>query len=183
MVALRGLPYLRPCDPSDDDFLYEVFATTWESEVAALPNQNLARHVLRIQHTAQERRFAHRYPGHRRVLVTHEGERAGRLYLFGTDLEVQVLDLTLLPRFHATGLEELVVRALMAEAARDGRPLTIQVDRADERAATLYTSMGFDLVSLDDTHLVLRWTSSVAAGAVDDRGDARVGTPRGVGGR
>jgi GNAT superfamily N-acetyltransferase len=163
MVALRGLPYLRAVDGSDDDFLYDVFATTWESEVAALPNQNLARHVLRIQHFAQERRFASRYPGHRRFLVTCEGERAGRLYVFGTDTEVEVLDLTLLPEFHERGIEGRVLGALRQEAARDGRPVTLRTARTDLRAGALYTSLGFDLVSADDVDHVYSWSPATTA--------------------
>ena len=59
MTPLGSLTYLRPCAASDDAFLYAVFSTTWESEVAALPNQNLAQHVLRIQHIAQAVSYTH----------------------------------------------------------------------------------------------------------------------------
>ena len=69
MEPLGSIAYLRACTEADDAFVYDVFSTTWESEVAALPNQNLAQHVLRIQHIAQERRFASRYPGHQRYIV------------------------------------------------------------------------------------------------------------------
>ena len=86
MTPLGSLTYLRPCAASDDAFLYAVFSTTWESEVAALPNQNLAQHVLRIQHIAQERRFASRYPDHERYVVLVDGQPAGRLYVHQDDL-------------------------------------------------------------------------------------------------
>jgi len=45
MRSLEELPYLRACVDGDDTFLYDVFCTTWESEVAALPNPKLAQHV------------------------------------------------------------------------------------------------------------------------------------------
>jgi ribosomal protein S18 acetylase RimI-like enzyme len=168
MVSVGRLPYLKRCDPSDDAFLYDVFCTTWQSEVAALPNQNLARHVLRIQHIAQERRFANVYPGHRRYVVTHEGERAGRLYLFGTDDEVHVLDLTLLPRFHDAGIEPRLMQALMSEAARDGRPVTVRVSRTDDRANALYSAEGFVLRSVDDVDHVFAWEPARALDAALD---------------
>lgn len=158
VVSVGRLPYLKPCHSSDDAFLYQVFCTTWQSEVAALPNQNLARHVLRIQHIAQERRFANRYPGHRRFLVTHEGESVGRLYLFGTDTEVLVLDLTLLPRFHDAGIEQRLLDALTDEASRDGRPVTVRVSRTDDRAAALCSSRGFVLRSVDDVDHFFTWS-------------------------
>ena len=55
MADLGRLSCLRPSEPADDAFLYEVFATTWESEVAALPNQHLARHGQFLERIAAER--------------------------------------------------------------------------------------------------------------------------------
>jgi hypothetical protein len=78
MWSLGSLACLRPCVQEDEAFLYDVFCTTWENQVAALPNPNLAQHVLRIQHIAQERRFASRYPGHHRYVVLDDGEPVRR---------------------------------------------------------------------------------------------------------
>src|SRR4029079_16547239 len=80
MALLGDVAYLRSCTEADDACVYDVFCTTWESEVAALPNQNLAQHVLRIQHIAQERRFASQYPDLQRYIVVQDGEPAGRPY-------------------------------------------------------------------------------------------------------
>ena len=52
----------RPARAEDEGILYGVFSSTWQHEVAALPDPALARHFLRIQYTAQDRRFAARYP-------------------------------------------------------------------------------------------------------------------------
>src|SRR5262245_13607447 len=105
-----SLAYLRPCTDVDDAFLYDVFCTTWESEVAALPNPNLAQHVLRIQHIAQERRFSTRYPSHERFVVLEDGEPAGRLYVHLGESMMHVIDLTLLPRFRSHGIGTRIFR-------------------------------------------------------------------------
>ena len=62
----------------------------------SLPNPGLAQLVLRIQHIAQERRVAGRYPGHDRFVVVEDGERVGRLYVHQGASTLHVLDLTLL---------------------------------------------------------------------------------------
>lgn len=158
MGDLGRLSCLRAVDPSDDTFLYEVFATTWESEVAALPNQNLARHVLRIQHIAQERRFASRYPGHQRLVVTtREGERAGRLYLLRSGSALQVVDLTLLPEFRGAGLGTHVLRQLMALAEAEELPIAARVSRSNTRVTDACARLGFELVDVDDLDNFLRW--------------------------
>jgi len=158
MLELGRRTFLRPCEPSDDAFLYDVFATTWASEVAALPNQKLAQHVLRIQHIAQERRFATRYPGHRRLVVLHGHQRAGRLYLFEAESSLHVVDVTLMPKFRDQGIGTRILHHLMAEATRDGNTVSVGVPRTNKRATGLCAALGFQLVSVDDLDNSFEWT-------------------------
>jgi ribosomal protein S18 acetylase RimI-like enzyme len=161
MGTLGTITYLRPCTEADDAFVYDVFCTTWESEVAALPNQNLAQHVLRIQHIAQERRFENRYPGYQRYVVVEEGEPAGRLYVHVNGPMMHVIDLTLLPRFQNRGIGSRIFRDVCAVAAREGRSVTLRVPRRNVRAADLYASLGFHLVTVDDVDSYFEWTAPV----------------------
>lgn len=162
MTYLGDLAYLKPCDTTDDSFLYDVFATTWESEVAALPNQNLARHVLRIQHIAQERRFATRYPGHQRFVILEDGLPAGRLYLHHDGPVMHVIDLTLMPAFRSRGIGTRVFTDVCHEAAQDGRSVTLRVGRRNTRATGLYAALGFRLVAVDDLDNHFEWSTSAA---------------------
>lgn len=157
MRRLDSLDYLRPCMPEDDAFLYDVFCTTWESEIAALPNPNLALHVLRIQHTAQERRFAIRYPGFQRFVVV-DGEPMGRLYVHEGTSSMHVIDVTLLPRFRSRGLGTRLARDLFAYATDSGRTITLRVARRNLRANDLYGSLGFRLIRADDLDNYFEWT-------------------------
>ncbi|MEO5710463.1 MAG: GNAT family N-acetyltransferase [Nocardioidaceae bacterium] len=157
MGTLGSIAYLRPCTEADDAFVYDVFCTTWESEVAALPNQNLAQHVLRIQHIAQERRFAARYPQHQRFLVLEDGEPAGRLYVHETDSTMHVVDLTLMPGFRDRGIGTRIFHDLFRHAEAAGQSITLRVERRNERATMLYSSLGFDLVTVDDLDNFFEW--------------------------
>jgi ribosomal protein S18 acetylase RimI-like enzyme len=161
------LAYLRPCGRADDAFLYDVFCTTWASEVAALPNPNLAPHVLRIQHIAQERRFTNCYPGHQRFVVVHDGEPAGRLYLHERGARMHVVDLTLLPRFRARGLGTQLTRDLFVQATEHGKTVTVRLARRNTRACDLYSSLGFRLVRTDDLDNYFEWTPPALDEQVD----------------
>jgi GNAT superfamily N-acetyltransferase len=163
MSSLGNVAYLRPCTEADDAFVYDVFCTTWESEVAALPNQNLAQHVLRIQHIAQERRFAARYPEYQRYIVLHDGEPAGRLYVHETDSTMHVVDLTLMPEFRDQGIGTRLFHDLFRHAEAAGQSITLQVERRNERATMLYTALGFDLVTVDDLDNYFEWVPDTAA--------------------
>jgi GNAT superfamily N-acetyltransferase len=158
MTGLERLPYVRASVDGDDAFLYDVFCTTWESEVAALPNPKLAQHVLRIQHIAQERRWRSRYPGHQQYIVLEAGEPCGRLYLDRTDETLHVVDLTLLPRFQSRGIGTKVFTDLQRYATDEGLTVTLRVPRRNLRATELYTRVGFRLVTLDDLDNYFEWT-------------------------
>ena len=174
-MLLDQLAYVRPCVPSDDPFLYDVFATTWESEVAALPNQNLAQHVLRIQHIAQERRFASRFPGYQRFVVLADGRSAGRLYVLERGATLHVVDLTLMPELRSRGIGTTLLRDLLALATREDRSISMQLGRRNRRSTDFYASLGFRLVAVDDLDNHLEW-SPVGR---PDRHD--IGSPSGAG--
>jgi GNAT superfamily N-acetyltransferase len=160
MTTLGSLTYLRPCAASDDPFLYAVFATTWQSEVAALPNQNLAQHVLRIQHIAQERRFESRYPGYERFVVLSGDAPAGRLYVFDKGPTIHVVDLTLMPEHRSQGLGSQILRDLLEVAAEQGKSVTVRVSRRNREATDLATGLGFRLVNVDDLDHYFEWTAT-----------------------
>lgn len=158
MRTLGGIRYLRPCTEADNAFVYDVFCTTWEHEVAALPNQNLAQHVLRIQHIAQERRFESHYPSHQRYVVLVDGEPAGRLYVHESDSVMHVIDLTLMPQFRDHGVGTRIFRDLFTHAAQEGQTISLRVARRNERATDFYTSIGFRLMTVDDLDNYFEWT-------------------------
>lgn len=149
---------LRPCAAADDAFLYDVFCTTWQDEVAALPNQNLAQHVLRIQHIAQERRFASRYPGHQRFVIVHDGDAAGRLYLLPEGPTLHLVDLTVLPDFHARGVAGSVLRGLFDQAEHYAQVIRARVSRSNDVATAVGSALGFRLVDVDDLDHYFEWT-------------------------
>ena len=158
MGDLGRLAYLTPAGEDDEAFLYEVFCTTWADEIAALPNPKLGSHVLRIQYTAQERRFDSRYPGHQRYVIWHDGRRAGRFYLHVTETMVHAIDMTLLPEFRSRGIGSQVVGDLLAVATENGQSVTLRVPRRNTRANALYNTLGFRLVTLDDLDNYFEWT-------------------------
>jgi ribosomal protein S18 acetylase RimI-like enzyme len=174
MESLGSISYLRACTEADDAFVYDVFCTTWASEVAALPNQNLAQHVLRIQHIAQERRFAGRYPRHDRFIVVEDGEPAGRLYVHEGESVIQVIDLTLMPRFRDRGIGTRIFHDLLEHAEEVGKSVSLRVERRNERATMLYTALGFKLVGVDDVDNYFEWTASTKEGPVAEAETSRV---------
>jgi ribosomal protein S18 acetylase RimI-like enzyme len=172
VMEVPGRPaYLRPCTEADEAFVYDVFATTWEKEVAAMPNQTLVTHFLRIQYIAQERRFNARYPKMDRYIIMHEGERVGRFYLHRTEKIIHAVDMTVLPKYRSQGIGSQLAREVFAEAAEHGQTVCLRVARRNTRAKDLYEHLGFRLVTMDDMDCYFEWTpqtDAVPAGPMPD---------------
>lgn len=153
---------VRPATPEDDAFLFDVYCSTKQDQVAALPNPSLASHFLRIEYTAQNRRFELRFPGHERWVVLVDGEPAGRLYLHRSPSLLQVVDLTLLPEHRSQGLGTRLMRLVLDQAAAAEQAVTLRVSRSNPRAASLYDAIGFRLVTEDDQDVYFEWTPQPA---------------------
>jgi ribosomal protein S18 acetylase RimI-like enzyme len=148
---------LRAVRQADEPFLFDVFCTAWEQEIAAMPDTRIVRHFLRIQYTAQETRFRRRFPGHERYVITHKGEDAGRAYLHRTASMLHAVDMILLPRFRSLGIGSRLVRDLFDQAREQGQLVSIRVPRRNQRASRLYAGLGFRLVATDDLDHYYEW--------------------------
>lgn len=150
--------WLRPADAEDEGVLFEVFSSTWQRAVAAMPNPALTQHFLRIQYTAQERRFATRYPELERFVVMVGDQPAGRMFLYRSTTSIHLVDLTLLPTFHDRGLGAALVRELMDDAVAQQMSITIRLERTDSAAQERYRRAGFVPVGADHVDVYLEWT-------------------------
>ncbi|MGH3444080.1 MAG: GNAT family N-acetyltransferase [Nocardioidaceae bacterium] len=154
---------MRPGTPEDDAFLYDVFCTNWENEIAALPDPKLVNHFLRIQFTAQESRLEDRYPSLQRYVVLHDGAPAGRLYLQRDPDVIHAVEMTMLPHYRSLGIGSQVCQDMFAEARENEQKVSLRVGRGNTRAVGLYASLGFRLVSTDDLDCYFEWTAREAS--------------------
>jgi len=161
MSDLSTKPNLRPVALDDESFLFDVFASNWEDECAALPNQNLVTHFLRIQYTAEQSRFDARFPRlERYVVLDDDGEPVGRFYLQFSEPLVQCIDMTLLPKYRDIGIGQRVLGALLDCAASKGLSVTMRVARRNQRAMAFYRRAGFRMVTMDDLDVYFEWSPS-----------------------
>lgn len=147
----------RPAVAEDEAHVFAVFSTTWHHAVAAMPNPALAQHFLRIQYTAQERRFRSRYPALERCVVMVGDEPVGRLYVQRAPTALHIVDLTLLPEHRSQGIGGTIVAELMAEATDLGVPVRTRLGRTHD-AIRYAMNAGFRVVAEDDVETHLEWT-------------------------
>jgi ribosomal protein S18 acetylase RimI-like enzyme len=151
---------LRPATGSDRDFLLAVYSASREEELAPVPwsdEQKAA--FLAQQFAAQDRDYRQRHPAGRFLIVEVGGEPAGRLYLAvlpgdGLPDELRILDIALLAPFRNAGTGSALLADVIAEADRDGRRVSLHVERWN-RARRLYERLGFAVVAETDVYLLL----------------------------
>lgn len=73
-------------------------------------------------------RLAAQYPNATHEIICVESTDAGRLYLDRSGDNFHILDITLLPEYRNQGTGSLLLRRLLDEAGRLGKPVSIYVE-------------------------------------------------------
>ncbi len=128
-VDSRSAPVtLRPEQPGDEPFLFEVYASTREAELALTNWEEPARRAfLDMQFTAMRRGYAGMYPAGEFLIIDLGGRAIGRMVLNRTVEEIRVVDLALLPADRNAGIGTFLMRQVCAEAAQAGKPVRLSV--------------------------------------------------------
>jgi ribosomal protein S18 acetylase RimI-like enzyme len=148
---------LRPVKATDAEFLFCVYASTREEELAQV-NWDAAQreNFLRSQFAAQTQHYTTQYPGAEFQVVLADGEPAGRLYMHRRPEEIRVMDIALLPAFRRRGLGTALLTELLVEGARTSRPVSIHVEIFNP-ARHWYERLGFQSVTENGVYLLMEW--------------------------
>jgi ribosomal protein S18 acetylase RimI-like enzyme len=147
---------LRPVTDADRELLVAVYRSTRAAELDLVPWDEATKSAFVAQQfEAQDRAWSQQRPDAVRDLVLVDGVPAGRLYVDRTTDEIRVVDITLLPEHRGRGVGQALLGRILAEAARDGLPVTIHVERHNP-ALRLYARLGFEVVDDLGVYLFLR---------------------------
>lgn len=145
-MGIRKEITLRPMQPEDEPFLYRVYASTREEELAPLPWYEAQKEAfLRMQFAAQHHHYQTYYGDGDFLIIQRNGVPIGRLYVHRTEVEICVVDIALLPEERGAGIGTALMRELVAEADAVGKRMSLYVELFN-RAARLYERLGFQRV-------------------------------------
>jgi ribosomal protein S18 acetylase RimI-like enzyme len=149
---------LRPIEPSDAPFLFELYSGTREAELAQVDWTTEQKHAfLRHQFDAQQRAYADTYGEADFFVILCDGVPGGRLYLARWPAEIRIVDIVLLADHRGRGIGSGLIREVQDEAAAAGRAVSIHVERFNP-AKRLYERLGFRLAAeRDAVYLLMRW--------------------------
>jgi ribosomal protein S18 acetylase RimI-like enzyme len=134
---------LIPASASDREFLYRVYASTRQEELAPLcwpPEQ--VEGFLRMQFDAQSRHYQEHYSDAAFDLIKMDNEPIGRLYVLRRPDEIRIVDIALLPMYRGRGIGTHLMNDLIAESTRTAKLLRIHVE-VNNPAHQWYERLGF----------------------------------------
>lgn len=153
---------LRAVTVEDEGFLYKLYASTRQSEMAMVPwppEQKQA--FLRMQFEAQTKHYRAAYPTADHSIVVAGEALAGRLCSDRQESQILIVDLTLLPEFQGRGIGRALVSELQSEAAASGKILTGHVEKWNP-ARVFWRRMGFDVADGDEMYHRISWSPAAS---------------------
>jgi ribosomal protein S18 acetylase RimI-like enzyme len=150
---------LRPAQPDDEAFLFDLYASTRREEMAAwgLDDVVLAQ-MIKMQYAGQQGTYHARFPGADHHIILRDDRPVGRLLVDRTGAQMVLVDVALMPEARGVGIGTELVRALQAEATEKGLPLRLKVVLTNP-ARRLYRRLGFVALSDDGVYEQMEWRS------------------------
>jgi ribosomal protein S18 acetylase RimI-like enzyme len=148
---------LRPESPDDEPFLFEVYASTREEELALTNwDTRMRKAFLDMQFAAMRRGYAGMFPAGEFLIICRDDLRVGRLVLDRTGEVLRVVDLALLPAHRNQGIGTMLMRQICDEAARIGKPVGLSVLK-NNRAIAWYQRLGFTKTGYGGIYEEMEW--------------------------
>ncbi|MEA2416667.1 MAG: hypothetical protein QOI58_3324 [Thermoanaerobaculia bacterium] len=153
---------LRPRSEADTPFLATLYASTRVAELA-LTNWTDEEKVafLNMQFHAQTIHYDQYYGEADKLIIEKDGVPIGRLYVDRGPIEIEIVDIALLPQFRGGGLGTRLLRDILREGEESGRPVRIYVEHFNP-ARHLYDRLGFQHIDTNGVYHLMKWTPNAA---------------------
>jgi GNAT superfamily N-acetyltransferase len=150
----------RAIEQRDEAFLRSLYRSVRDPELALTDWDDARKSAFANQQfDLQDRWYREQYRGAEFLLILRGEEPVGRLYLYAAATQLRVMDIALVPAARNAGLGTALVRHIQARAARDGLPVTLNVELFNP-ARVLYARLGFREEAADGIYVTMRWDAA-----------------------
>jgi GNAT superfamily N-acetyltransferase len=152
---------LRPVTPYDQQFLLSVYDSTRSLELGQVEWPEGQKEVfVKWQFELQRREYDARFPNADYLIILVDGRPAGRIWIGRDDEQIRLLDIALLPEFQNRGAGTSLLRLLIDEATRKGKPLRHMVFVLNNDAHRFYERLGFVVIEDLGAYKHMEWRPS-----------------------
>ena len=162
---MEQLNNLRPSTLDDEQFLYRLYASTREDELAVVPwSESEKETFLTTQFNAQHTFYHQQFNEAEFLIIEQDNEPIGRLYLDRRDDEIRIVDIALLPTHRNRGIGTKYLKSILEEGQGAGLPVRIHVER-NNTALRLYERLGFQKVTENGVYFLMeKWPNKIPGG-------------------
>jgi ribosomal protein S18 acetylase RimI-like enzyme len=154
---------LQAASPQDRDFLYRLYASTRQEEMALTGwNQAQIDAFLQMQFRLQHRHYQTYYPNAAFDIIYIDNTPVGRLYVDRSADEIRLVDLTLLPPFRRRGIGATIFNDLIAESEKKGLPLRLHVE-VNNPILPYYIKLGFTIIEDNGVYYAMERRARIPA--------------------
>lgn len=162
---------VRPEEPLDEAFLFELYASTRQEELDAWGWPPEMRSAFLAMQFKVSQGYHRVFPDAEFQIVLLNGAKAGRLIIYRTRDELQLVDIALLPQHRNAGVGSALLQRILGEAAATNKPLRLKVLKSN-RAARFYERLGFEKTGETELHFDMEWRAPAAPAAKSIMPDA-----------
>lgn len=149
---------LRPVNAADEPFLFEVYSSTRQDEMALVDWSETEKEAfLQMQYQAQRQGYLKQFPEADWQIVLLDDIPIGRLIVDRRPQEVGLMDIALLPPYRRQGIGTRFIKQVMAEATAKQMPVRLYVAKNNEGAFRLYQRLGFTTIGETGLHFWMEW--------------------------
>jgi GNAT superfamily N-acetyltransferase len=147
----------RPETDGDAAFSSAVYASSRADELRVVPWTDEQKSAfLAGQFEAQRKAYRENFAAADFLLVLVDGAPAGRLYVHRTPIEINLVDVALLPPWRGAGIGTALVGELLDESRRTGVPVRLHVEHRNP-ARRLYERLGFAPIADLGVYVQMEW--------------------------
>jgi len=134
---------LRRAEEGDNEFLYQVYASTRSDEMALVDwSEEQKEAFLRMQVRAQVEHYKVHFPHAEQLIIQREDISVGRLIVDRSGDWIHIIDIALLSEARNAGIGSAIMKDLLEEAQHDTRQIMLRVEFFNP-ARRLYSRLGF----------------------------------------
>lgn len=149
---------LRPIQPEDMEFLYQLYASAREAELAQTDwTDQQKEQFLRWQFGLQHTHYQTYYPNASYDVLMLDSTPIGRQYVDRVPGEIRLMEITLLPQYRGQGIGTQLLQELLSEGRQSQSRVSLHVEQFN-RAYQLYKRTGFTEVEMQGVYMYMIWT-------------------------
>ena len=163
---------LRPASAGDVPFLRQLYRQTRDEELAAVGWPEAQRDAFcNSQFDLQHAHYIRQFPNAAFLIIAARSNPVGRLYIDSAGKNIHIIDISLLAAKRGSGIGSALLAEVKARAAMCGKPVTLHVLVANQRARGLYERLGFVAnIASEGMHIGMRWSGQDRVTRSADRG-------------